>query len=147
MPTPLPSKGTVLQTVEFADSLYSPLFVSSLYHILNHFSRGNLIFFWGNFFPQRGLLCSRHNPAFLQRTGSGSHLYSANLHTLRSDRGAEVLLALVGTRSLGRLALPFCTLIVSHFKGFVKRNFCFRRTFFTRCTLSPILVSLAGTSS
>jgi hypothetical protein len=77
------------------------------------------------------LLCSRHNPAFLQRTGSGSHLYSAHLHTMRSDRGAEVLLALVGTRSLGRLALPFCTLIVSHFKGFVKRFF----TFFLRGAL------------
>ena len=34
--------------------------------------------------PNSLLLCSRHNPAFLQRTGSGSHLYSANLHTLRS---------------------------------------------------------------
>lgn len=78
--------------------------------------------------------------------GTGSHLYSANTNTLRSDRGAEVLLALVGIRSLGRLALPFCTLIVSHFKGFVKREFFFLRTFFTRCTSSPILVSLAGTS-
>lgn len=26
MPTPLPPKGTVLQTAEFADSLYSPVF-------------------------------------------------------------------------------------------------------------------------
>ena len=26
MPTPLPPKGTVLQTAEFADSLYSPIF-------------------------------------------------------------------------------------------------------------------------
>ena len=51
------------------------------------------------------LLCSRHNPAFLQRTGSGSHLYSANLHTLRSGHGAEVLLALVGTH-LFVVALP-----------------------------------------
>ena len=45
MPTPLPSKGTVLQTAEFADSLYSPLFVSSLYHILIDLSRGFLTFF------------------------------------------------------------------------------------------------------
>ena len=67
-----------------------------MYHILTSLSRGFLTFFWGNFFPQRGLLCSRHNPAFLQRTGSGSHLYSANLHTLRSGHGAKVLLALVG---------------------------------------------------
>ena len=41
----------------------------------------------------------------------------------------------------------FCTLIVSQLGRFVKRNFCFRWTFFTRCTISPILVSLAGTSS
>ena len=45
MPTPLPSKGTVLQTAEFADSLYSPLFVSVLYHILIHLSRGFFRFF------------------------------------------------------------------------------------------------------
>lgn len=37
------------------------------------------------------------------------------------------------------------TLIVSHFKEFVKREFFFLRTFFTRCTSSPILVSLVGT--
>ena len=29
--------------------------------------------------------------------GTGSHLYSANTNTLRSDRWAKVLLALVGT--------------------------------------------------
>ena len=50
---------------------------------------------WGRLPPR--LLCSRHNPAFLQRTGSGSHLYTANLHTLRSVHRVEVLLALVGT--------------------------------------------------
>ena len=37
-------RGTVLQTAEFADSLYSPLFVSSLYHILIDLSR---LFFFG----------------------------------------------------------------------------------------------------
>ena len=77
----------------------------------------------GEFLPPRGLLCSRHNPAFLQRTGSGSHLYSANLHTLRSGHGAEVLLTLVGLSLWDCLALSFCTLIVSYFKGFVKRFF------------------------
>ena len=123
MPTPLPSKGTVLQTAEFADSLYSPLFVSSLYHILIDLSRGNLIFFWGEFLPPKGLLCNRHNPSFLQRNGSGSHLYSAHLHTVRSGHGAEVLLTLVGLSLWDCLALSFCTLIVSHFKGFVKRFF------------------------
>lgn len=43
------------------------------------------------------LLCSRHHPAFLQQTGSGSHLYTANLHTLRSGHRKLDLLALVGT--------------------------------------------------
>lgn len=99
------------------------LFTFLLYHILSYLSRGFFIFFWGNFFPQGGLLCSRHNPAFLQRTGSGSHLYSANLHTLRSGHGAEVLLTLVSLSLWDCLALSFCTLIVSYFKGFVKRFF------------------------
>ena len=31
------------------------------------------------------LLCSRYNPSFLQLDGAGPHLYTANLHTLRSD--------------------------------------------------------------
>jgi hypothetical protein len=42
---------------------------------------------------------------------------------------------------------PLDTYIIPHLSGFVKRNFRFRRTFFTRCTLSPIMVSLVGTSS
>ena len=58
---------------------------------------------WGRLPPR--LLCNRHNPAFLQRTGSGSHLYTANLHTLRSVHRVEVLLALVGTH-LFVVALP-----------------------------------------
>ena len=68
--------------------LPSPYLVHSLYHILTALSRGILNFF---------LLCSRHNPSLLQRNGSGSHLYTANLHTLRSVHWVEVLLALVGT--------------------------------------------------
>lgn len=56
VPTPLPSKGTVLQTAEFADSLYSPLFVSSLYHILIDLSRVFLDFFWC-----RGSESNRHS--------------------------------------------------------------------------------------
>ena len=64
-----------------------------------------------------GLLCSRHNPAFLQRTGSGSHLYTANLHTLRSVHRVEDLLALVGTHILWSphpplLYLDYITLLV-----------------------------------
>jgi hypothetical protein len=30
------------------------------------------------------LLCSRHHPSLLQLNGSGSHLYTAHLHTMRS---------------------------------------------------------------
>ena len=44
---------------------------------------------------------------------------------MRSGHGAEVLLALVGTRSLGRLALSFCTLIISQTLRFVKSFFNF----------------------
>ena len=42
------------------------------------------------------LLCSRHHPPFLQRSGTGSHLYTANLHTLRWTSSGVVLLTLVG---------------------------------------------------
>ena len=41
---------------------------------------------------------------------------------------------------------PLTVFIIAHFAGFVKREFFFLRTFFTRCTSSPILVSLVGTS-
>ena len=76
---------------------------------------------WSNrFTAMEKVLCSRHNPSLLQLNGSGSHLYPAHLHTVRSDHGAEVLLTLVGLSLWDCLALPFCTLIVSHFKGFVK---------------------------
>ena len=102
---------------------------------------------------------------------TGSHLYPANTNTLRSralpSRTYPTLMglafgfclaSLVQKRMGGSHPLPvgsptfrtffhshlFCTLIVSHFKGFVKREFFFLRTFFTRCTSSPILVSLVG---
>ena len=55
---------------------------------LDRFVKGYFEFF---------LLCSRHNPSFLQLNGSGSHLYSAHLHTMRSVHRVEDLLALVGT--------------------------------------------------
>jgi len=55
--------------------------------------------------------------------GTGSHLYSANTNTLRSDRGAKVLLTLVGLSFWDCLALPFCTLIVSQLGRFVKNFF------------------------
>ena len=96
MPTPLPSKGAVLQTAEFADSLYSPVLVAFV---------------------------SCVSPTFFQPVGSGSHLYSANRNTLRSGHGVEVLLTLVGLSLWDCLTLAFCTLIVSHFKEFVKRFF------------------------
>ena len=96
MPTPLPSKGAVLQTAEFADSLYSPVLVAFV---------------------------SCVSPIFFQPVRSGSHLYSANRNTLRSGHGVEVLLTLVGLSLWDCLALAFCTLIVSHFKEFVKRFF------------------------
>ena len=56
-----------------------------------------------------GLLCSRHNPAFLQRTGTGSHLYPAYLHTMRQVSSRVVLLTPVGlTASASPLSLPLC---------------------------------------
>ena len=97
-----------------------------------------LTFLWG--------IVSRIIPYYFNLWGTGSHLYPANANTLRSDYQTKDLLALMGTHTCGRLVLPFCTSIVSHFKGFVKREFFFLRTFFTRCTSSPIMVSLVGTS-
>ena len=58
-----------------------------------------------------------------QPVRSGSHLYSANLHTLRSGHRVEVLPTLVGLSLWDCLTLAFCTLIVSYFKGFVKNFF------------------------
>ena len=55
--------------------------------------------------------------------GTGSHLYTANANTLRSVHRNKDLLALVGTHTRGRLALPFCTLIVSQLGRFVKGFF------------------------
>ena len=69
------------------------------------------------------MLCSRHNPSLLQLNGSGSHLYTANLHTLRSGHRELVLHRSRGLRFFPLPSLAFCTLIVSHFKGFVKRFF------------------------
>ena len=97
MPTPLPPKGTVLQTAEFADSLYSPVLMAFV---------------------------SCVSSTFFQPARSGSHLYSAHRNTVRSGHQVMVLHTLVGIRHLrGCLTLAFCTLIVSHFKGFVKRFF------------------------
>ena len=54
--------------------------------------------------PKGVLLCSRHHPSLLQRNGTGSHLYTANLHTLRWTSSGVVLLTLVGQPL--RLATP-----------------------------------------
>ena len=126
MPTPLPSEGTVLQTAEFADSLYSPLFVSLLYHILTHLSRGFFNFFrWGGWDsnPQYHLLASGGCP-FKPTTPKGKRLlypaYPRHFFSLRGlvhiciphtgtpcgrVIGNKVLLALVGTH-LFVVALP-----------------------------------------
>ena len=156
-------RGTVLQTAEFADSLYSPLFMSSLYHILIDLSRGFLknplaipdIFLGGqllvSWLHHQGLAFVIGISATLfQPVRSGSHLYPAHLHTVRSDRGAEVLPTLVGLSLWDCLALAFCTLIVSYFKGFVK-NF-FEEFLFHLCrlgiccssSLTPLLYHTLG---
>ena len=94
MPTPLPPKGTVLQTAEFADSLYSPVLVAFV---------------------------SCVSSTFFQPARSGSHLYSAHRNTVRSGHQVMVLHTLVGIRHLrGCLTLAFCTLIVSQLGRFVK---------------------------
>ena len=132
------------------------LFTFLLYHILNHLSRGFFIFFLGavgdsnphfNFSPHLGdtLTCSPMGLAFVscvsstffQPARSGSHLYSAHRNTMRSGHGAEVLLTLVGLSLWDCLALSFCTLIVSHFKGFVKRFFELFRSVGRFCFTSP----------
>ena len=85
MPTPLPPKGTVLQTAEFADSLYSPIRWSIVSHII---------------------------PYYFNSWGTGSHLYTANANTLRSVHRVKVLLALVGTHiswsPCPPLLYPYC---------------------------------------
>ena len=52
------------------------------------------------------------SPTFFQPAGSGSHLYPAHRNTVRSDHGAEVLLALVGTHfswsPCPPLLYPYC---------------------------------------
>ena len=95
---------------------------------------------WSNrFTAMEKVLCSRHNPSFLQLNGSGSHLYPAHLHTVRSDRGAEVLPTLVGLSLWDCLALPFCTLIVSQLGRFVKRFLKFlSKDFFYSVRPSPL---------
>ena len=151
MPTPLPSKGTVLQTAEFADSLYSPLFVSVLYHILIDLSRGFLknslaipdIFLGGqllvSWLHHQGLaFVSCVSPTLFQPAGSGSHLYPAHRNTVRSGHRAQVLRTLVGHSLWDCLALSFCTLIVSQLGRFVKGFFGssqrFLRTSMMFCT-------------
>ena len=104
MPTPLPPKGTVLQTAEFADSLYSPVLMAFV---------------------------SCVSSTFFQPARSGSHLYPAHRNTVRSGHQAEVLRTLVGHSLWDCLALAFCTLIVSYFKGFVKRVVEKNRNFFS----------------
>ena len=116
----------------FGASFISPSTVSSLYHILTALSRGILNFF--------RLVVVEISATWFQPARSGSHLYSAPLHPVRSDHGTKVLLALMGTRSLGRPALPFCTLIVSQLGRFVKGFLTFSQNFFSRAP-TPVLHS------
>ena len=76
-------------------------------------------------FPTRGgLLCSRHNPSFLQLNGTGPHLYSAHLHTVRSrSLSARSYTTLVG---LGVSPLPrplVSVIIIPYLNRFVKGFF------------------------
>jgi len=69
------------------------------------------------------LLCSRHNPSLFQRNGTGSHLYTPNLHTLGLQGTHSVertYIALVGYGFNRCLSLPYIY-IISHFVVFVKR--------------------------
>jgi hypothetical protein len=78
------------------------------------------------------LLCSRHNPSLLQRNGTGSHLYTPNLHTLGLQGTHSVertYIALVGFGFNRCLSLPYIY-IIPHFCGFVKRFLkIFQKTF------------------
>ena len=62
-----------------------------------------------------------------QPARSGSHLYSAPLYPVRSRTlSSRSYMTLVGQPLLsGCLASLICILIISHFKGFVKRFFTF----------------------
>lgn len=99
MPTPLPPKGTVLQTAEFADSLYSPVFKGAGCALtiptgaLVRLSARVVALYRGC--PVAFVSCV--SSTFFQPARSGSHLYTANRNTLRSVHRVEVLLALVGT--------------------------------------------------
>ena len=106
------------------------LFTFLLYHILNHLSRGFFIFFGG--------ISSPKGDCFV--VGIIQHFFSelALVHICIPQTYTPCG-RVMGQRSYslswaptfrGRLALSFCTLIVSHFKGFVKRFFTF---FFEGC--------------
>ena len=87
---------------------------------LDRFVKGYFEFF---------LLCSRHNPSFLQLNGSGSHLYPPNLHTLGSRQSAETergksYIALVGFGSSPLLSLTSFVPLLYH------RGRCLSSTFF-----------------
>jgi hypothetical protein len=88
--------------------------------------------------PRGGLLCSRHNPSFLQRNGTGSHLYTAHLHTVRSrSLSARSYIAHVG---FGSSPLPrslVSVIIIPHFRGFVKSFFQKRENLFFPRQPSP----------
>ena len=99
MPTPLPSKGMVLQTTEFADSLYSPI---------------------------KWLVVVEISATLFQPARSGSHLYSAPLHPVRSRTLSARTYSLSWAPTFrGRLASLICVLIISQTLRFVKTFFNF----------------------
>ena len=76
------------------------------------------------------LLCSRHNPSFLQLNGSGSHLYPPNLHTLGSRQSVETergksYIALVGFGSSPLLSLTSFVSLLYHRGSRLSRTFSY----------------------
>ena len=105
MPTPLPPKGTVLQTAEFADSLYSPI---------------------------KWSIVSRIIPYYFNSWGTGSHLYTANANTLRSVHWVKVLLALVGTHISWSPHPPLLCFYYSTYSAICQALFFAKSYIFTR---------------
>ena len=90
------------------------------------------------------MLCSRHNPSLLQRNGTGSHLYTPNLHTLGLQGTHSVertYIALVGFGFNRCLSLPYIY-IIPHLSGFVKRFLKIFQKTFSRLTAHTYCASL-----
>ena len=99
------------------------LFTFLLYHILSHLSRGFFIFFGGISSPKGGCFVVGIIQHFFSELAL-VHICIPQTYTPcgRVIGQRSYLLSWASTFR-GCLALSFCTLIVSHFKGFVKRFF------------------------